>query len=102
MSGPVQVVTSLSICIRSDAQTVGGVELLHEEGAAGLNHRGQLQQTGRRQQRLDGVLPQIQTTWRIGDMEVLAGPVLEPGGLRGSSTWCEGEEHVHLFLKAEK
>lgn len=55
--------TALSICIGADAQTVGGVELLHEEGAAGLNHSRQLQKTRGRQQGLNGVLPQLETAW---------------------------------------
>lgn len=61
--GPLQVAAALSVGIGADAQTVGGVELLREEGTAGLNHRGQLQQAGRRQQGLNGVLPQIQPPW---------------------------------------
>lgn len=46
VSSPLQVMAALSISIGADAETVGGVELLHQEGTAGLNYRGQLQQAG--------------------------------------------------------
>lgn len=52
-----QLGAALGVSIGADAQAVGGVQLLGEEGAAGLDHRGQLEQTGGRQQRLNGVLP---------------------------------------------
>lgn len=60
MGGPLQVVATLGVGVRSDAQAVGGVELLHQEGAARLDHGGQLEQAGGGEQRLDGVLPQLQ------------------------------------------
>lgn len=46
VSGPLQVMAALGVGVGADAQAVGGMELLHEEGAAGLDHRGQLQQAG--------------------------------------------------------
>lgn len=64
MSSPLQVMAALGVGVGADTQTVGGVELLHEERTAGLNHRWQLEQAGGRQQRLNGVLPQLETTWR--------------------------------------
>lgn len=60
VGGPLQVVAALGVGVRSDAQAVGRVELLHQEGAARLDHRGQLEEAGGREQRLDGVLPQLQ------------------------------------------
>lgn len=39
VSSPMQVMAALSISIGADAETVGGVELLHEEGTASLNYR---------------------------------------------------------------
>lgn len=68
VSDPLQVVAALGVGIGADAQTVGGMELLHEERAAGLDHSRELHQTGGGQQRLDGVLPQLQTAWG-GDRE---------------------------------
>jgi len=64
VSGPLQVIAALSVGVGADAQTVGGVELLHEERTASLDHCRQLQQAGGRQQRLNGVLPQIEPAWR--------------------------------------
>lgn len=61
VGSPLQVVATLGVGVRSDAQAVGRVELLHEEGAACLDHRGQLEEAGGREQRLDGVLPQLQS-----------------------------------------
>ena len=46
VGSPVQVVAALSISVGTNAETVRWVELLHEEGTAGLNHRRQLQQAG--------------------------------------------------------
>lgn len=60
VGGPLQVVAALGVGVRSDAQAVGRVELLHQEGAARLDHGGQLEEAGGREQRLDGVLPQLQ------------------------------------------
>lgn len=73
VSGRLQVMAALSVSVGADAQTVGGVELLHEEGTAGLNHRRQLQQTRGWQKRLNGVLPQLETAWRTGRWHVEAG-----------------------------
>lgn len=39
VSSPMQVMAALSISIGADAETVGWVELLHEEGTASLNYR---------------------------------------------------------------
>ena len=39
MSSPLQVIAALGVGVGADTQTVGGVELLHEERTAGLNHR---------------------------------------------------------------
>lgn len=36
---PLKVMAALSVGIGADAETVGGVELLHEEGTAGLSYR---------------------------------------------------------------
>lgn len=60
VGSPLQVVATLGVGVRSDAKAVGRVELLHQEGAARLDHGGQLEQAGGREQRLDGVLPQLQ------------------------------------------
>lgn len=57
----VQILAPLCVSEGPDAQTVGRVQLLHKERAAGLHYRSQLQQTGSRQQALNGVLPQLQT-----------------------------------------
>lgn len=42
VSSPLQVIAALSVSVGADTQTIGGVELLHQERAAGLNHRRQL------------------------------------------------------------
>lgn len=73
VSGPLQVTAALSVGVGADTQTVGGVELLHEERTAGLNHRRQLQQAGGRQQRLDGVLPQLETPWKTKRRDITTG-----------------------------
>lgn len=46
VGGPLQVVAALGVGVRSDAQAVGRVELLHQEGAARLDHGGQLEEAG--------------------------------------------------------
>lgn len=71
VSSPLQVVAALSVGVGADTQTIGGVELLHQEWTTGLNHRWQLEQAGGWQQRLDGVLPQLKTAWNTkrGDGE---------------------------------
>lgn len=56
----VQVLAALGVGERADPQAVGRVQLLHQVATAGLNHGRELQQTRRRQQGLDRVLPQLQ------------------------------------------
>lgn len=59
--GPLQVAAALRVGVGADAEAIGGVELLQEEGATSLNRRRQLEKTRGGQQRLNGVLPQLQT-----------------------------------------
>ena len=52
MRSLVKLLAGVGVCKVPDAQTVGGVELPHEELAAGLPHRAHLQDGGGRQQHL--------------------------------------------------
>ena len=61
MRSLVKLLAGVCVCKVPDAQAVGGVELSHEELAARLPHRHQLQDGGGRQQHLGqgGVTPQL-------------------------------------------
>lgn len=65
-----------------EAETVGGVQLLAEEVAAGADHGGQLQQAGGGQQRFDGVLAQFDGACAKVEAGLLAG---QSGCLFGAS-----------------
>ena len=52
MRSLVKLLAGVCVCKVPDAQAVGGVELSHEELAARLPHRAQLQDGGGRQQNL--------------------------------------------------
>lgn len=54
-----QICAALSIGKRSDSKTIGRVELLHQELAAGLHNVGELEKACCGQQALDVILLQL-------------------------------------------
>ena len=58
-----EVGAALRVGKLTDAEAIGGVQLLHEEGTAGLHHLRQLDQARRRQQALHCVLLQLNATY---------------------------------------
>ena len=62
----VKLPAGVSVCKVPDAEAVGGVQLAHEELAAGLSYRGHLEDRGGWQQDLGEVISI--KIWRFPDM----------------------------------
>ena len=63
----VKLPARMSVCKVPDSKTVGGVELPHEELAAGLPHRGHLEDGGGGEEHLDIVLADRELA-RVGEV----------------------------------
>lgn len=65
MSHIQQVHAALGVCKGAYTQTVGGMQLFHQEVTADLDDLRELEQASRRQQALDGLLFQLKDTYNV-------------------------------------